>query len=112
MDQIFPVLGVVAATSAFYFLKQLNEEQHRAAFKPTKKLSMKDQVILQMLTENECSATDKRASWVLTDPGQPDNPIVHCSPGFSALTQYPQEEVENRNCRFLQGKLTSDEVNR
>ena len=42
-------------------------------------------------------------SYTLTDPSQPDNPICWCSPGFTSLTGYKQEELIGRNCRFLQG---------
>jgi PAS domain-containing protein len=48
-----------------------------------------------------------QAAFVLSDPRQPDCPIVHASPEFLALTGYSKEEVEGRNCRFLQvGVLT------
>ncbi len=43
---------------------------------------------------------------MITDPGQPDNPIVYASPGFERITGYGAEEVLGRNCRFLQGKDT------
>jgi PAS domain S-box-containing protein len=43
-----------------------------------------------------------QAAYVLSDPRQPDCPIVHASPDFLALTGYSREEVEGRNCRFLQ----------
>ena len=35
-----------------------------------------------------------------------DNPIVYASEGFSRYTGYKKEEIEGRNCRFLQGKDT------
>lgn len=47
-----------------------------------------------------------QAAFVLSDPRQPDCPIVHASPEFLALTGYSKEEVEGRNCRFLQGADT------
>jgi PAS domain S-box-containing protein len=43
---------------------------------------------------------------VLTDPNQPDNPIVFANRAFQDLTGYQQDEVLGRNCRFLQGALT------
>ena len=43
---------------------------------------------------------------VITDPAQPDNPIIYASPGFEQMTGYSQEEVLGKNCRFLQGKDT------
>jgi len=32
----------------------------------------------------------------------PDEPIIWCSEGFEALTQYGNSEVLGQNCRFLQ----------
>jgi len=40
---------------------------------------------------------------VITDPNQPDNPIVDVNPAFERITGYSKEEVMGRNCRFLQG---------
>ncbi len=43
---------------------------------------------------------------LITDPNQPDNPIIYVSSGFERLTGYTQEEALGRNSRFLQGKDT------
>lgn len=40
---------------------------------------------------------------IVTDPSQPDNPIVDVNPAFERITGYTKEEVLGRNCRFLQG---------
>ncbi|MDZ8051551.1 MAG: EAL domain-containing protein [Aulosira sp. ZfuVER01] len=40
---------------------------------------------------------------ILTDPNQPDNPIIYVNPAFEAITGYSASEVIGRNCRFLQG---------
>lgn len=40
---------------------------------------------------------------VLTDPHQPDFPVVFCNRAFCRLTGYSEEETLGRNCRFLQG---------
>ena len=45
-------------------------------------------------------------SMVLTDPHQPDNPIVAANRAFQDLTQYPEKDLTGRNCRFLQGPAT------
>lgn len=47
-----------------------------------------------------------RMPMVITDPSQPDNPIVFCNEAFQTLTGYSQEEVLGRNCRFMQGPDT------
>lgn len=40
---------------------------------------------------------------ILTDPNQPDNPIIYVNPAFELITGYCASEVIGRNCRFLQG---------
>ena len=47
---------------------------------------------------------------LITDPNQPDNPIIYASPSFERLTGYAEHEVIGRNCRFLQGKDTNPET--
>uniref|UniRef100_UPI001F4232C6 ATP-binding protein n=1 Tax=Falsiroseomonas oryziterrae TaxID=2911368 RepID=UPI001F4232C6 len=43
---------------------------------------------------------------VISDPNQPDCPIVFANPAFYRITGYSAEEVIGRNCRFLQGPGT------
>jgi PAS domain S-box-containing protein len=40
---------------------------------------------------------------LITDPTQPDNPVVFASAGVERITGYPPEEVVGRNCRMFQG---------
>ena len=47
---------------------------------------------------------------LITDPHQPDNPIIYASPGFERLTGYRADEVVGRNCRFLQGPKTDPAI--
>jgi len=55
-----------------------------------------------------------RMPMVVTDPRQPDNPIVFANGAFFDLTHYKEEQVLGRNCRFLQGpdtdRRTVDEI--
>ena len=103
-------------------------------FHSTKKLGIKDEVIIGMLE----SCQDKGPCYVITDPSLEgiaweliscifllnllhgedeknhlimflspvDNPIIYASEGFTKYTGYRKEEIEGRNCRFLQGKDT------
>lgn len=48
----------------------------------------------------------QQQSFCLTDPAQPDNPIVYASENFYKLSGYTKETTLGRNCRFLQGKDT------
>jgi PAS domain S-box-containing protein len=45
----------------------------------------------------------------ITDPSQPDNPMIYVNERFVTITGYEREEVLERNCRFLQGEQTSKE---
>lgn len=47
-----------------------------------------------------------RMSMIITDPRQPDNPIVYCNNSFLKMTGYERDDVMGRNCRFLQGPET------
>jgi PAS domain S-box-containing protein len=51
-----------------------------------------------------------RMPMVVSDPNQPDNPIVLANHAFLDLTGYPADEVIGRNCRFLQGPETDQAV--
>eukprot|EP00529_Nitzschia_sp_RCC80_P027612 CAMPEP_0113490020 /NCGR_PEP_ID=MMETSP0014_2-20120614/26826_1 /TAXON_ID=2857 /ORGANISM="Nitzschia sp." /LENGTH=252 /DNA_ID=CAMNT_0000383769 /DNA_START=470 /DNA_END=1228 /DNA_ORIENTATION=+ /assembly_acc=CAM_ASM_000159 len=46
------------------------------------------------------------ASFLVTDPNLPGNPIIYASEAFLQLTGYPVDRVLGRNCRFLQGPET------
>ena len=76
------------------------------AFKPTKKLTVKDQVFLAFLAEHDQRDGRGLPSYVITDPTLPDNPIVYASEGFTKFTLYETREIVGRNCRFLQGPNT------
>ena len=52
----------------------------------------------------ETAFAQTRMAMSVTDPRQPDNPIVAINGAFTALTGYEAGEVVGRNCRFLQGR--------
>lgn len=54
----------------------------------------------------EQAMAQTRMAVCLTDPNQPDEPIVFCNEAFEQLTGYKAQEVLGRNCRFLQGPDT------
>ncbi|WP_375456640.1 histidine kinase famiy protein [uncultured Methylobacterium sp.] len=47
-----------------------------------------------------------RMPMTVTDPHQPDNPIIFANQAFVAMSGYGPEELIGRNCRFLQGPET------
>jgi len=71
-------------------------------FIPSADLKEKDSIIVDML-----NSEGGYVSYCISDPNKADTPIVFASDGFCALTGYGYEEIEGRNCRFLQGPETS-----
>jgi PAS domain S-box-containing protein len=59
---------------------------------------------IALLRERSLLATD--LAFTITDPHQPDNPLVWVNPAFSRVTGYSLDESVGRNCRFLQGPGT------
>jgi diguanylate cyclase (GGDEF)-like protein/PAS domain S-box-containing protein len=47
---------------------------------------------------------------IITDPCQPENPIIFVNPAFTVMTGYSSDEVIGKNCRFLQGPDTDPAV--
>ncbi|TLY21775.1 MAG: PAS domain S-box protein [Nitrospirae bacterium] len=93
---ILPLLGFLLWTSgrlqAEY--QRAREESARAVAAETT-LRLRDRAIAE--TSNGI---------LITDPHQPDNPIIYANPAFERITGYRMEEVLGRNCRFLQGADT------
>src|SRR5918996_5973190 len=52
----------------------------------------------------ERAVTASTNSIVISDPNQPDDPLVYGTPAFERTTGYTAEEVLGRNCRFLQNE--------
>lgn len=99
------ILSVVGLQCYKSMTDSIGKNENQAYFKAKKTLTMKDMLLIKMLEENE-TRIDGKACWVITDPDLEDNPIIYCSDGFCSLTQYNKKEIENRNCRFLQGPDT------
>ena len=51
-----------------------------------------------------------RMPMIVTDPRQPDNPIVFANRAFMSMTGYAKHELLGRNCRFLQGPETDSDT--
>lgn len=51
-----------------------------------------------------------RMPMIVTDPNQPDNPIVFANPAFISMTGYSWDELIGVNCRFLQGVDTDPDT--
>jgi PAS domain S-box-containing protein len=53
------------------------------------------------------AAAATRMPMLITDPHQPDNPIIYVNDAFLKLTGYGRDELMGNNCRFLQGPGTN-----
>jgi len=51
-----------------------------------------------------------RMPMIVTDPNQPDNPIVFANPAFMSMTGYGWDELIGVNCRLLQGPDTDPDT--
>jgi PAS domain S-box-containing protein len=71
-----------------------------------------DQEIHRSVSGSDPFAAAVRATrmpMLITDPRQPDNPIIFANAAFTRLTGYSREDVLGNNCRFLQGPGTNRE---
>ena len=59
---------------------------------------------LAELRDRAILATD--IAFTITDPFQPDNPLLWVNPAFTRVTGYTFDECVGHNCRFLQGPGT------
>ena len=90
-------------------LKTLNDEQS----KNRRELELKSQQLLGQMEDlvTKTTVLDKAPfGIVISDPDQPDWPIVYINQAFSRITGYSPSEVIGRNCRFLQGPATDRKV--
>jgi PAS domain S-box-containing protein len=74
-------------------------------FEPSKDLCEKDEILIAMLN----SQGHEHVAFCICDPDKADLPIIFSSEGFCEFTGYRHDEIEGRNCRFLQGKDTQAE---
>lgn len=67
-----------------------------------------DRLVSEHLPEDPFAAAFKatRMPMIITDPRQPDNPIIFCNKAFNELTGYTNSELVGTNCRLLQGPET------
>ncbi len=61
---------------------------------------------IEFLSEKAVEGEALNATFMVTDPQLPDNPIVFLNPAFERHTGYSRAELLNRNCRLLQGPDT------
>ncbi len=84
-----------AAAAAAVAARLAADEAELLAADRTPKCAVLECVPSSML----CALARVQECFVLSDPNQPDCPIVYASPAFLAMTGYSCREVVGRNCR-------------
>mmetsp|Transcript_29658 Transcript_29658/g.53630 ORF Transcript_29658/g.53630 Transcript_29658/m.53630 type:complete len:181 (+) Transcript_29658:56-598(+) len=103
-SEIMNMLGVYSTTEP----PQAGKSSARQ-FVPEKELCQTDNILVDMLN----SQGHEDVSFCVCDPHQADFPIIFASEGFCRFTGYTYDEIDGRNCRFLQGPDTKrEEVDR
>lgn len=80
------------------------------AFLPARKAQLIAGVQESAVGLRERAVLATKVAFTITDPRQPDNPLVWVNPAFCETTGYTFDEVIGRNCRFLQGPDTETAV--
>lgn len=82
-----------------------------AATEPSSHVDVEDLDVASRVDQSVRTRALEKASIALclSDPNQPDNPLVWVNEGFERMTGYDAEEVLGQNCRFLQGEETDPE---
>lgn len=87
--------------------RQMNEAREHTSFEGDAPAAA-DEAVIKDRRELALVAVERtRMPMVVTDPTQPDGPIVLANQAFFDLTGYTADEVIGRNCRFLQGPETA-----
>ncbi|MDT3434610.1 PAS domain S-box protein [Haloarcula sp. 1CSR25-25] len=61
------------------------------------------------LLRNKRAMDEAPVGVTITDPGQPDNPLIYANDHYRDLTGYSLPELLGENCRMLQGENTDPE---
>lgn len=90
------LVGGLALTAFGFGIFWTQTSTRRRAF------SIAEQMTTRLLLQERAitSATD---GIIITDPTQPDNPVIYANPATARITGYSIDEMLGRNCRFLQG---------
>jgi PAS domain S-box-containing protein len=81
--------------------RQRAEVPHAASFK-----LLDDESEAFQLELKDRALSSSAEGITISDPSQPDNPIIYANEGFERLTGYSCSDVLGKNCRFLQGPET------
>jgi PAS domain S-box-containing protein len=94
--------GILNMLGAVFPPPEASRKSSVRQFVPKKQLSERDSILVDMLN----SQGHEDVCYCVCDPDLPDMPIIFASEGFCNFTGYGYNEIEGRNCRFLQGPET------
>jgi len=76
----------------------------------TARMPIEDLGVREELRLKERSMDEAPVGITISDPAQPDNPLIYVNDAFERLTGYGKAETVGRNCRFLQGEESDPEA--
>jgi len=100
-----PVQGPKEIQSLAIAFNASNEAMHMETLKrEIRERELEDAVRKNAMLATAIEATTTGVS--ISDPNQPDNPLIYCNNAFCEMTGYGAEDVLGRNCKFLRGEDT------
>ncbi len=81
----------------------------RGAFVDFRNITERRQAEQELLLRDHAMASSEEGISI-SDPTQPDNPLIYVNAGFERLTGYTAADALGKNCRFLQGEETDPEA--
>jgi len=114
IQESFDALTTDAPELADFFItywEQVQRERQTWAIRQAElaERQRQESALRKVEDENRClgrAVASASEGILVTDPHQPDNPIIYANPAFLRMTGYDLADVLGRNCRFLQGPGT------
>ena len=111
-DEVFSPLGCLRAKTPIFRLRKDPASVSRQP--PSRKARVDNSATSDVSHEGKniffAAVETTRMPMLVTDPKQPDNPIIFANNAFTDMTGYQVDELLGRNCRFLQGPETDRSV--
>ena len=111
-DEVFSPLGCLRAKTPIFRLRKDSASVSRQP--PSRKARVDNSATSDVSHEGKniffAAVETTRMPMLVTDPKQPDNPIIFANNAFTDMTGYQVDELLGRNCRFLQGPETDRSV--
>ena len=110
MAQLQDLADLVSREVALRFSLRNAQRQAQAARDEMQSTKGHFAGVAQLNNQLQAAVFNAAVGIVVSDPNLPDNPIVFANPAFYEMTGYEPHEIIGKNCRFLQGAATNQDV--